>query len=215
LVLEDRQSVIEPEELDGTDDGNFLTEVDVYRHYNDPQLQVQFLWGCHACNGLGSCQTCGYSTQYGCLRGIDPRLGYVSFSPGDWNATTLVFDTRTWAVGWRPERARLWYLAGYRDFRQTPGGRSHHDMAPALAQAVTVLALAYLPGPLCVCMARSWEHWSKDLAFAETDSEGGSQAFRVGKRVLDNPFGTTRGAGRAWEIVSRYRIGEIANYVAR
>lgn len=83
-------------EIDGDIDANFLTTVDVYRRYNDPQQQVQLMWeplpesfcGC----GDDSCISCNWSTQFGCMMARDNRLGLFTYRPASWNATTEDFD---------------------------------------------------------------------------------------------------------------------------
>lgn len=215
LVIPDETEAIDPDEVDSTVDASFLETVDVYRRYNDPQRQVQFFWGCHICGETTGCSACNYTTQYGCLRGVDPELSVVHASPATWNTDDLVFDSAQWAVHpWhaRPMKMRLWYQAGNRDERQR---RPNVDIAQRYAQAITALAMAFLPGPLCSCMTKTHALWSEDLAAQVSEGDGTSStssSFKIGNRVLNNPFGTTRGAQRAWELVAKDRLAEVANY---
>lgn len=214
LVVPELITSLEADEVDGTVDANFLETVDVYRRYNDPQRQVQFLWPnpqCGFCAGSG-CASCSYTTQWGCLRAIDARASLVSLAPATWNADDLAFDSAGWLGYGRPMRARLWYLAGVQDFRKS---RPLVDMADRYAQAVTALALSLLPGPLCTCTSKSYAKWSSDLSRQESDADGISLSFKTSKRIIDNPLGTTAGAKFAYELLNRERVGEAANYAFR
>src|SRR3990167_7560962 len=70
--------------IDGDVDANFLTTVDVYRVWNDPQTQASFLWlnpDCSNCGGSG-CVACELATQAGCLTVRNTPLGLAAYSPG-------------------------------------------------------------------------------------------------------------------------------------
>lgn len=214
LVLPDLITSLDADEVDGDEDANFLESVDVYRRYNDPQRQVQFLWPnpqCGTCAGSG-CASCSYTTQWGCMRAINARDSLVSLTPGTWNVDTLEFDSGAWSGYGRPMRARLWYLAGHQDFKKA---RPLVDMADHYAMAVTMLALSLLPGPLCLCTSRSYAKWSEDFARQETTNEGNSLSFKTSKRVIDNPLGSTAGAKAAYELLKNEKVGEAANYAFR
>lgn len=187
--------------VDGADDANFLTTIDAYRVYNDPQTQVTFLWepfgiGCSSCDT--GCNLCAYSAQTGCLMLRDkPRLSIVSLRPGSWNATTLEFDSESWTVGRLPEFARLYYYAGWRDKKLScPTIR----MDPEWERIVAYYAAALLDRPICECNnIKAWvQHWQRDLAIP-----GADDALRASDADLDNPFGTRRGAVWAWKRVVR------------
>ncbi len=209
-VLEDLMEQFDPSGLEGEDDANFLTTVDVYRHYNDPQRQVQFLWepfntSCPSCTGTG-CAACGYSTQEGCLMAReDPRLSIVSYHPATWNTTDLDFDAVAYAVGRQPDLLRLWYYAGLRDPTRSC---SYRNMPQEWERVVAYFAAAKLDRPLCECnnVGAFTEHWRKDLSIR------GEEDQFVSDITLENPFGTQRGAVHAWQRVLRAR--EIGTLVA-
>lgn len=187
--------------VDGGVDANFLSTVDVYRLYNDPQQQVQFLWepkGCVTCAGTG-CTNCSYSVQLGCLmiRG-DPRNSNIVYRPATWNTTDLDFDAAEWSVFREPDLIRLWYYAGWRDKNLTC---PTVEMDSSYERAVAYYAAALLDRPICECNnVRAWvEQWRTDLA---AQPSGGGR-FQNGRNVLDNPFGTTRGAVFAWNRLDR------------
>ena len=192
--------------VDGSVDANFLEEVDVYRVYNDPQTQATFMWeplgiGCGNCNGSG-CDQCQYTTQTGCLMlRSEPRLSVVSYRPAEWNMDNLDFDSLALAVSREPDMVRLYYYGGWQDKRLTcPTIR----MDPAWEQTVAHYAAAKLDRPICECNnVGAWvKHWQHDMAIAKQD-----EFVKVTDKVLNNPFGTQRGAIAAWQKVQEQAIG--------
>ncbi len=190
--------------VEGDDDTNFLALVDVYRVFNDPQTQVLMMWeglgiGCSSCNGTG-CAQCEYSTQTGCFtaRG-DIKQSIVGYRPGTWNAATLVFDAAALTVARQPDIVRLWYYAGLREKTLTCSTR---EMAPEWQRVVAQYAAAILDRQVCACenVHANVEFWQKDMAMRGTD-----EGLSMPVSLLDNPFGTRRGAIAAWQKVISYK----------
>jgi hypothetical protein len=189
--------------VNGSNDLNFLEDVDVYRVYNDPQLQVQLLWApyavsCANCEG-GGCPTCAYTTQTGCLIPVGyPRQGVVTYRPADWNADTSEFDAREYVVGRQPDLVRLHYYAGH---RMKAVDCPTIEMEGDFERWVTYLSIAYLDRPICGCnnVANFVDYWQQEMA--QTGTEKGIQ---ISERDRDCPFGTTRGAIYVWRrLMSR------------
>lgn len=201
LVNLDLLESLETEGVDGLEDGNFLSTVDVYRKYNDPQTQIQ-LWRAEACCFDGTCESCLWETQYGCVKILDNRLGRMTYLPGTWNGTG--FDPIY--CHWHPDKLKLWYYAGWQNKSLS---RPKVEMDPMWERVVTYLALARLDRPVCKCAGldafTSW--WSMDLASNET-TQAASSSTQLSRRVLDNPFGTTRAAVYAWRFVAKNRLGQ-------
>ncbi len=185
--------------VEGNEDANFLATVDVYRVSNDPQTQVTMMWeglgiGCNSCNGTG-CNQCEYSTQNGCFtaRG-DIKQSLIGYRPALWNSTTLVFDAAALAVARQPDIVRLWYYAGLRE-----KGLScpRNVMAGEWARTVAYYAASLLDRQVCACenVHVNVEYWQEDRAIR------GTQGLNTPTKILDNPFGTRRGAIYAWEQV--------------
>lgn len=202
LVAKNLLIVLDPEAVDGSVVGNFLTTVDVYRHYNDPQTQVQFMWegGCSC--GESACHACTYTVQNGCLLVRNPRLGFVAGSPADWNAESSAFDSALFSACRSPDKARVWYRAGLR-YRN-----SVLTMHPQWERVVANLALTLMDRPFCGCT--SLEHVTRlakeDFALQKVDGD----SYRVSRFLLENPIGTTRGAIEAWRMIQTSRVGESA-----
>lgn len=185
--------------LDANDNANFLTTVDVYRVYNDPQSQAMFMWeplSCSSCGGSG-CEQCAYTVQTGCLMArSDPRLGMLTYRPAEWNATTALFDSAGWVEGRSPDIIRLWYYAGWRAKNLSC---PTVQMDPFYERLVAIYAAALLDRPICECnnTGAYIEQWRRDVAL----TIGGGENPKISGRDLDCPWGTKRGAIYAYNRV--------------
>lgn len=204
LVDPDLWEAYEPTAVDGDVDSNFLATVDVYRHWNDPQQQVTLMWaprGICSCNGAGTCAACEHSTQTGCLLAKDYRLGIVHYRPATWDSDDGEFDMAAPSVYRAPDNLRLWYYAGHRDMtRDAPT----LEMGRQLERAITYLALTFIGRPLCGCnnIQALVKSMTDDLA-RNISTEAGSSSYQLTSRILDNPWGTQRGAVMAWQLINQ------------
>lgn len=204
LVIPVLLEALSPEAVDGQDADNFLPVVGVYRHWNDPQQQAELMWsppswgGGDCCSG---CVTCTAAVQDGCLLGRDYRLGIVHYSPATWDADEDAFTSgESWCMARQPDRLRLWYYAGLQDKdRLYPT----LQMDPSYERAVAYFAVTLLDRTICGCsnVEMIVKHWRTELNLNESDGVG-SSSYQIGKQVLDNPFGQTRGAVFAWTKVA-------------
>jgi len=207
------QSVLSPIAVPGDVDTNFVTEVDVYHHYDDPQTQVEMMWspGVGLCDcGGGTCPTCAHSVQWGCLVAHDYRRGIIRYSPSEWNAVYKEFNSASLSVGRAPDHLRLWYYAGHRDMtRPWP----NLQMDRTLERAVAYYSLALLDRPLCGCdnVERAMRKWSEDLALNQGNPTG-TVSYQLSPRAIGNPFGMERGALFAWETVMAGALGKSVRY---
>lgn len=190
--------------VDGKNDASFVTTVDVYRTYNDPQRQVQFLWeprGCSDCSGTG-CSACSYQVQYGCLSGREnPRLGIAAYHPATWNAETLAFDSTSWAGSQQPDMVRLWYYSGW----EAKGrGCLTRRMDPKFERIVAYYAAALLDRPVCSCnnVQAFIEQYQADYATSITE-----KGKRLNQDEFTNPFGTRFGQLSAWRKLRGTALG--------
>ena len=181
---------------------NYLTTIDVYRIFNDPQSQVTLMWeqppvGCNVCGGSG-CVACAFGTQTGCLFVRDERLGFVGYRPATWDATDEEFDRADLAVCRDPEQLRLWYYSGW----ESTDPRvicPRTQMDPQFEMAVTHLSVTLLDRDVCSCnnVERFVEHYREDLSRL-----GREVSHQLTPRDLGNPFGPTRGGISAWKIIN-------------
>lgn len=211
-LLED----ISPNAVDGEVNANFLATVDVYRHFNDPQQQLTFLWDPRLsfCDCIdGSCPACAHDTQTGCLLAGDFRRGQIHLAPATWNATTEQFDGAQFAIGRSPDGVRLWYYSGYQDRQQDA---PNVEMEDELARAVAYLSVKFLQRPLCGCdNVQSYVRLlGQDLAY-EIGTDAANTSYQLSDRVLLNPFGTERGAVMAWSIVNQDGVKQPVAHAVR
>jgi hypothetical protein len=203
-VIKTKLESLDANTLSGLTDANFLDKVDVYRKYNDPSVQVQFVWrsdnlGCFECSG-GGCTNCALILQNGCMTVKDAKLGIVILAPGTWNATDQLFDATVFTVCRRPDYVNLWYRAGRHD------GSS---MMRRWELAIAKLAISKLDRNICSCKAVSdvQAHWNVDLR-RSVASTAQSVNYRVtGYELENNPFGTTVAAMDVWRLCRREMLG--------
>lgn len=201
LVDPDLWNALDPTAVNGNVDSNFLSTVDVYRHFNDPQQQVTLMWSPrpNLCDcGSTTCPTCAHSTQTGCLVVNDYRRGSFHFRPATWNATDEQFDSASFAVNRNPDNLRLWYYAGFRDMSMDA---PNLEMDNQLEFAVAYLSLTLMRRSLCDCnnIQELFRSMNQDLAL-NLSTDAGSESFQLNDRVLSNPWGTKRGAVLAWNM---------------
>lgn len=201
--------------VDGTDDSNFLTTVDVYRRYNDPSRQVEFVWDPKEfcmCPGFiedaTGCIACGGTTQYGCMMVRNRRLGFVSVAPSHWDVPTDGYLRDLFIKHRQPDRAWLNYRAGYYNPNVQPisgviGNDGVYPIGstadPVFERAVAHFALALLPRPICGCtgVVGVHEYYATDMALQESEAQS-STSYITG--YWPNRFGTKRGAIEAWHL---------------
>lgn len=180
--------------------GNYETTVDIYRLYNDPQTQVQFLWEqCDSMDGncCGSCVACQFGSQAGCFHTRDFRMGVVVPTPGTWNARNTEFDYVEWGACREPDQARFWYYSGYKDNTLK---RPYADLAPYWEYAVAYYACSKFERPVCGCsnVNQFVEKWRTDIAFS---SDAGSYVSTP--EMMGNRLGTSVGAIYAWKRIQQ------------
>lgn len=200
----------EPPAADGLNDDDFLEEVDVYRHWNDPQTQSIFLWEpltnlCGICNGTG-CDICGYTASTGCLiLTSEPRRSNIGFWPSAWSADDEAFSAVSMCgfPGSLPDIVRLWYYSGWRNRRMPYDNRMDRDWEPIVAH----YAASLLDRPPCDCATGDWFKWRQDVTIigGDLDSKTSMPLFRSPTMYETNPLGTTRGAIEAWQKVRLHR----------
>lgn len=194
LVDPDLQILVakQSEGIDAEVDGNYLTTIDAYRVFNDPQSQLQLLWEGDSlllCDcGSSTCVHCQHSVQDGCMLARDLRLGMFTYAPGIWNAANENFDTTAPAVLRDPESVRTWYYSGWQDKSLD---RPRVEMDRFWQTAVAYYAAALLDRPTCACdnVTEFVKKWRKNVTFT---SDAG--AFQVSPYQIDNNLGSSMGA---------------------
>lgn len=202
----DLQESIPAAPLDALVAENFAQTVDVYRVWNDPSTQVQFMWENFAspCGNCGTCATCQMEAQAGCFHLRDQRIGIVVPAPGTWDATTSTFTTSEFSALREPDQIRIWYYSGYVD-QHLP--RPYVEMSPLFEYAVAYYAASKLDRPVCGCsnISEFIEHWRLDQMFSSLNSGG----FNVTQEFAGNRLGTSVGAFYAYRRI--HQPGVIVN----
>lgn len=185
--------------VDGDTAGNFETTVDVYRVYNNPATQVQFMWEpfptC-ACTTGQTCTVCQHSTQYGCLRARDYRRGSFTYEPADYDSDDEEWDATAYVIARDPDRLRLWYYSGWKDEELA---RPYTILDSKWERCIAYYAVALLDRELCECdnLQVFYNYWRDDLAKTNTN-----RSYVLSPSDLANPFGTTRAGMYVWKRVN-------------
>lgn len=197
VVAANQKQRINPSPLDAAAAGSYETTVDVYRVYNDPSTQLQFLWENDPSGwSCGTCIACQLSTQAGCFHFRDARLGMIVPSPGSWNSTDQDFDSADWSVCRDPDQVRIWYYSGYVDQSLA---RPYAEMSTYWKTAVAFYAASLLDRPVCGCsnIKEYIDQWRMNAMF----NKDKSLAVNITPDLLGNRLGATYGAIYAYKRV--------------
>jgi len=184
--------------LDADVAGSYESFVDVYRVYNDPATQLQFMWEDAPGNCCGTCTACQFSTQAGCFHLRDPRMGFVVPVAATWDADTEAFVSQEFSACREPDQIRLWYYSGYQDQRLS---RPKAELSPYWETAVAYYAASKFERPVCGCsnVNQFVEKWRRDAAYTSA-SEGG---ITMTAEQASNRLRTSVGALYAWRRVQQ------------
>jgi hypothetical protein len=187
--------------IDAEAAASYVTTLDVYRVYNDPQTQVSFIWeqsGSDLWLGTccGTCTACQLNTQTGCFHTRDERLGMIVPAPGTWDAANQQFTSQCWSTCRGPDRASISYYSGNRDFNLD---RPKSEMEPFWEYAVAYYAASLLDKGGCDCSnAMDFiNHWRDNRAMAVEE-----RTYVLSPGQLNNKLGTTNGALYAWNCIN-------------
>jgi hypothetical protein len=206
---------VQPDYIDATSSASYLSEVDVYREYADPEEQCTLYWEgapgssvCGTCGGSG-CNSCSPITQTACIQPKLAKNGSVIVVPSTYSAGA--HTPSTFCAGREPDRVFASYQSGaselYKGCKRVPDD---------LARAITYMATARLSRPLCTTCQNvkdMEDRLREDLIFI-TGGETSDTRF-VTPEVIGNPFGTRRGEVEAWRIIrNRVRRGQVRTTAA-
>ena len=208
--------------LSATSSVNFVTAVDVYRRWCDPDgitvddAQAVLIWETAPYPSWAICcadsNSPSYSTNerdpaavaYGIARaGIrDARHGEIAVGAAVYNSSTGEWIGADWGICRQPDRVILRYEAGARldavestGFQSRPEGRWDETIAR--------LAAAEMTRRICACDVANQElyRWQFDLA---RSAGANDEQYRIADSDLNNPLGTKAGQVYAWRrIVDR------------
>ncbi len=199
------------QDIDPTVLANLVSGVDIYHETTDPSDGNLFHW--NESNQL--VDDVDHTTQLAALETqvTHRNAGMVSVTPATYDAVSKSFTPVVFSVPREPDYVQVAYLSG--EYEQDV--RRGTWLVPSdLAQAITYMATARLPRPLCVQCQNVKDKEKRlraDMAFS-ANGETGDVRF-VTRHVLRSPFGTRVGEVEAWSIVSsRIESGEVNARVA-
>ena len=190
------------EAKDGDAVGSYETTIDVYRVYNDPATQTQFMWeNSPSLNCCSTCDACTFGTQAGCFHLRDPRLGFAVPAPASWDSTEEEFVASTWSACREPDQVRFWYYSGFQDKSLD---RYNVTMSSYWKYAVAFFAASKLDRPVCGCsnVSQFIDRWRFDM-MTSSYSDGTGVSIQVTPEQLSNRLGTSRGALYAWKRINQ------------
>lgn len=177
--------------VDGDDDANFLTTVDVYRVYNDTSQQITFYIEPSGCSG------CDLTEASGCLTVRDSRRGFLTYWPATWDTDTETY-TLTTLTG-IPLRADFYYYAG---LRNEHSDYPHLRMKPDLERLIIYYALTLADKAICGC-----DNFASTLAYQLLDIADRKNQFIPTFQQLNCPLGTRRAALNMWNYIQLNKLG--------
>lgn len=202
IVAEDQFDHIDPQPLDATAAASYETTVDVYRVYNDPATQLQFMWENsvypnYPFETCGTCAACEFGTQAGCFHLRDKRMGFIVPAPGTWDSDNSEFTQAYWTVCREPDQIRVWYYSGYVDQSKA---RPYVEMSYYWETAVAYYAASLLERPVCGCsnVNQFIEKWREDKTMTGKD-----HGYFVTPEIIANKLGTSMGAINAYYAIKR------------
>jgi hypothetical protein len=200
----------EPVDLD--DPTSFVTEVDIYREYNDPTAtSAVFYWepepggSCAFCGGSG-CTRCTLTEQEGCATIRNAELGILTTAPATYDDDEAAWASASWSVCRNPDQLKVYYYCGNLS-ELNRAGRRCVGLSDQWARVIAHLAVARLRRPLCDCSGVS-----SLVDWLQTDTALGTreQTYTVLWDDLSNPFGTRRGEMEAYRHCRSLEPGKIS-----
>lgn len=202
---------IGPNGLNPATAGTYVTTLDVYRRWTNPDgtdasatSQGAVIWETQPCHGWWcSCGCAVPSSTFdpAAIATATARIGLrnaengiVSIGEASYNASTATWSALATAVCAVPDRAVVRFLAGQ---------PLDHDgqMQRTYQIAVARLAAAELGRPICGCddANRELARWQFDLA--RSSGANDEMYGAIAASDLDNPLGTRRGHVFAWRFI--------------
>lgn len=175
--------------INADDDANFLTELDVYRVYNDPSTQLTFY-------GRGS-KPGSLTSDTGAFTIVDERRGIVEYQSATWDDALLEFKSTGYAnCNGDPFKLHLSYRAGLVNWDMD---YPHKQFDPTWENMLMYYALTLLDTEICGC-----SNFVENAKYKRTDlsKREGSTSYSISFDDLKNPLGTTMAGIDLWRYIS-------------
>lgn len=197
--------------LDPSTAGNFVTTLDIYRHYADPNgltvndSQAVLIWAtspsfASCCGGASVSYTPGSSSdpasfyQAIARAGIqNAEIGEVNPASASYDATNSVWNSIAWGLCTPPNRVRVRYRAG-----ELPAANG--QMSSKFQTVLARLACAELVTRPTACDIANRElyRWQFDLSRSAGVND---EQYQISQSDLNNPLGTRAGQVQAWKFI--------------
>lgn len=167
--------------------GTYVTTVDVYRNYRDDRATADNPSQGTAIWESGNCPPdCTVETTEVCLGLRNAEMGLV-----------YAQLPNCWAQNREPDRLHVNYVSGI--------PRVNGRMDKQYAQIVAALACTFFPSEKCGCewVDRIIAYW-REIPPADPSKPGARQVFK--DEIMDNPWGASRGARRAWDFIQNHPL---------
>lgn len=188
---------VNPQSLDVTDAGNFITTADVYYRKVDLSQAGSLVWE----NRWGYCDDppCSSAIQGACFGIHDATMGYITPQPATWDADADEWALACLARGETPDRVVVNYVAGY------PREDSGKMFAP-FARAITALSVTLLAKRKCGCSRTNQilDYWQNFPGEGEVSKENRRVIATFEK--LNSTWGAKQGAIEAWNTCKNYQL---------
>lgn len=179
--------------IDGDDDNNFETAVDVYRVYTDDTDQITF----HT-EPIGSSDT-DWTTEQGKGFIRDKENGHVGYYRATYDSATGLWTNQSFTKGKEPDKLTLNYRAGMKNRNQT---MPKIQLDPMWERAIVFYAATMLDKELMATgnFQTIFDYQNTDLRAVE-----GKRGFMIAGEELANPLGTKRAAIALWKMIRKWR----------
>jgi hypothetical protein len=184
--------------VDGDENTNFVSGVDVYRVYADTSQQAVLYFEPANCSAVGQ-----GTSQTAVIYVRDSRRGIVTFYPATYDVDTEAWTTTFPCCSGSPQKLNLWYRAG---LKNTDSDTPHLRMVPELEKLIVYYALSLADKTICMCnnINNLYEYQKEDLAQIRPESVVSS--YQNTAEILNCPLGTTRAAVNLWRYILKHKI---------
>jgi hypothetical protein len=209
--------------LDPSTDANYVTTLQVYRHYTDvdgittDDSQATLVWETEPYPAWAACgdgTTATYDTQSNDPAALAKAIARVNIRNarlGELTAGAVTYDSDTgnfagvnWGLCRQPDRIVLRYECGV-ELSSVEATNNEPRIDGRWDEIVARLTAAELTRKVCGCESANQElyRWQFDLS---RSAGANDEQYRISESDLSNPFGTRAGAVYAWNRVRNLKL---------
>lgn len=176
--------------IDGDEDANFLTTVDVKRYSTDASNMGNAWW-----------ENTQQTLTIFCRGRDNPIQSIAAYDPATYDVASSLWIPNPSCPKQQPDAVYISYLSGLRPNTGCWRGQMPVDWQ----RTVAYYACSFLDRPVCDCGAFSVlvKKWSDDVSYSGGVEE--RPVFAYDRNDLNNPLGTSLGAIYAWKRILSFR----------